>query len=96
MNDPTERWCRTALGGVAPDRSMTPPEPDPVPDFDCYDEQMVRDAFGADEAKDRLVPILSDLMQMGTFIEQHSIQDVREAFKELHDAMKELYEEGSW
>lgn len=95
MNDPIETWCRSALQSV-PDRSLTPPEPDPVPDFDCYDEQMVRDAFSADESQERLVPILAELMQMETFMEGQTFQSIRESLRELHKAMKELYEEGSW
>lgn len=88
MNDPTERWCRTALSGQAPDRPLSPPDEPLGEEFDYYEDAHYS------IVPERIRKPLQNLLVMNAHgIEFVPLQSIREELQSLHEEMKTLFEE---
>lgn len=91
MTDPVANWCRTALSGQALDRPTSPPDEPEGEEFDGLNEEHVSRCVNG-----RLVSVISDLMSMHYFgVENVTPNGVRDTIKELHDCMKDVFEENN-
>lgn len=88
MGDPTETWCRTALGGVAPERRLSPPDEPEGEEFDYYDD----DHYSI--VPERIRNNLQTLLVWNAHgIENVTPQQMREELQDLYENMKTLFEE---
>lgn len=88
MGDPTETWCRTALGGVAPERRLSPPDEPEGEEFDYYEDAHYS------IVPERIRKNLQNLLVMNAHgIEFFPLQEIREELHALHEEMKTLFEE---
>lgn len=88
MGDPTETWCRTALSGQAPERSLSPPDEPYGEEFDYYEESHYS------IVPQRIRKNMETLLIWNAHgIENLPLQAIREELQDLYENMKLLWQE---
>ncbi len=88
MGDPTERWCRTALSGQAPDLPLSPPDEPEGEEFDYYDSAHY--SIVPERIRENLQTLL---VWNAHGVENVTPDAIRRELQDLYQNMKTLFEE---